>query len=309
MGFDENGEKDRILIVDDDPVCLKSLIGIFGHDHEVTVATTGREGVALAEQGHDLILMDLHLPDLSGFDALKMIKADDRLAATPVIFITANQDVATEESGITLGAVDFVTKPFSPAVLRARVKTHLDLKKKTDALQALAMQDGLTHVANRRRFDEVLEQEWRRARRERAPLSLLMVDIDHFKAVNDTYGHLIGDDTLRLVAEALAEHARRPGDLVARYGGEEFAVLLHKTDAAGAINVAENLRTAVAQAFQKPTDSRLPCGVTASLGCATAFPAGEQGPRILVQAADECLYKAKRNGRNRVEGVSLSDTE
>ncbi len=302
MGFDDTGRKARILIVDDDPVCLKGLIGVFGHDHEVTVATTGREGVALAEQGHDLILLDLNLPDMSGFSALKMIKADDQLAATPVIFITANQDTETEETGITLGAMDFVTKPFTPAVLRARVKTHLELKKKTDALKVLAMQDGLTHVANRRRFDEVLEQEWRRAQRENAPLSLLMVDIDHFKAVNDTHGHLVGDDTLRRVAETLAEHARRPGDLVARYGGEEFAVLLYKTDASGARKVAEDLRQAVAQAFREPTPPSLPRGLTISLGCATATPTGEEDPRALIHKADGYLYQAKQNGRNRVEG-------
>jgi diguanylate cyclase (GGDEF)-like protein len=305
MGSGDTGIKGKLLMVDDDPVCLKSLIKIFGQDHEVTVATTGREGLALAEEGHDLVLLDLHLPDMSGFNALEMMKADDSMAATPVIFITANQDAETEEIGITLGAVDFVTKPFSPAVLRARVRTHLDLKKKTDALKALAMQDGLTGVANRRRFDEVLAQEWRRAKRDRAPLSLLMIDIDHFKAVNDTHGHQTGDDTLRFVAGVLGKQIHRPADLLARYGGEEFVILLHNTDAAGAVDVAEKMRNAIERTFQEPDSRGLPRGVTISVGCATVVPAGEQEPRVLVRAADDCLYIAKRNGRNRVEGRSL----
>jgi len=119
--------KGKILIVDDDPLILKLLVALFGQDNDITVATSGHEGVLLSEQDHDVILLDLQLPDMSGFDVLKAIKAKERMVATPIIFLTANQDLEIEESGITLGAVDFVTKPFSPAVLRARVRTHLDL--------------------------------------------------------------------------------------------------------------------------------------------------------------------------------------
>ncbi len=159
------------------------------------------------------------MPDISGFDVIKMIKADDRVASIPVIFITSNHDVATEETGINLGAVDFVIKPFSPAVLRARVRAHLDLKRKTDLLEALAVQDGLTGLSNRRHFDEVLDREWMRAVRDAQPLSLIMADIDHFKSINDVYGHQVGDETLKLVARTMVEQVRRPGDMIARYGG------------------------------------------------------------------------------------------
>jgi len=164
------------------------------------------------------------------------------------------------------------------------------------------MVDGLTGVANRRRFDEAIDKEWRQFKREETPLSLLMIDIDRFKAINDTYGHQSGDDVLRLVACALSRNLSRSGDLLARYGGEEFAALLPKTELSAALQVAERLRQAVADAFAAPGDLNLPKGVTVSIGCAATAPNGMADMDSLVRMADNCLYRAKQNGRNRVEG-------
>ncbi len=188
--------------------------------------------------------------------------------------------------------------------LRRRGRSEAQLASANAELSRLASTDGLTHLANRRRFDEGLAQEWRRAAREETPLSLLLLDVDRFKRFNDQYGHQAGDDCLRAIAAAVGRPPCRPGDLIARYGGEEFAVLLPGTDAAGAGEVAERVRVAV-EALRRPHAGNAECGgiVTVSIGIGTALPsldAGAAGSEALVVASDQALYAAKRDGRNRV---------
>ncbi|MFE8031885.1 diguanylate cyclase [Thiohalocapsa marina] len=292
----------RLLLVDDDPTSLRLAASILDADYTLLVATAGRDALELAAEGPELILLDHHLPDIDGLEVCRRLKADPASAEIPVIFVTGNQDPVLEAAGLEAGAVDFVTKPYSAAVLRARVCTHVALKRKSDLLTALAQRDSLTGVANRRTFDQHLEKEWRLARRQQTPLSLVMIDADHFKAVNDTFGHPVGDQCLRGIAQCASAHLKRPADLLARYGGEEFVLLLPQTDAAGAAHLAEAIRSAIETRFARAADAhgegpRL----TASFGCATQTPSAQDTPETLLKLADRNLYQAKAGGRNRVE--------
>jgi diguanylate cyclase (GGDEF)-like protein len=198
--------------------------------------------------------------------------------------------------------VDYITKPIRAPIVKARVDTHVRLKRYRDKLERMSWIDGLTGLANRRRFDEALAREWERTRRDEAPLSVILMDVDHFKGFNDNYGHQAGDDCLQEVARALADTVSRPADLVARYGGEEFVCLLPGTDCAGAEQLAEGIRAAVADLGIRHEHSSAADHVTLSLGVACTVPDGERRPQELSQQADENLYTAKESGRNRVYG-------
>lgn len=296
--------KPVLLLIEDDPIILKALTQIFSGTYDVIFAATGEDGIALSSERPDLVLLDLNLPDMNGIDVCKRLLELDGLADMPVMFLTGDHDPITEERGINAGARDFVTKPFSAAVLRARVRTHIDLKRKTDQLKAMATRDGLTGVFNRRHFDTLLNDEWARMTRIRQPLSLLMADIDHFKNLNDSYGHQFGDDVLREVAQEIQNCIRRPGDHVGRYGGEEFGIILPSTDLSGARTVAETIRRHV-HALSFELSGQPAITVSISLGCASFVPSIATTPATLVTAADRLLYRAKENGRNRVEWQSL----
>ncbi|MDP3439897.1 MAG: diguanylate cyclase, partial [Azonexus sp.] len=240
-------ERPRLLVVDDQPINIQTLYQIFHADHEVFVATGGAQALAFCRDNPppDLILLDVVMPDMDGIEVCRRLNADPALADIPVIFITACSEPADETGALEAGGVDFIAKPVNPAVVRARVKTHLTLKAQADLLRSLVFVDGLTGVANRRRFDETLQIEWRRCRRSDAPLTLLMIDIDHFKRYNDHYGHQTGDACLQKIAATLKACLKRAHDLVARYGGEEFVAILPATDLPGAYAIAERMRKAV----------------------------------------------------------------
>jgi diguanylate cyclase (GGDEF)-like protein len=216
-----------------------------------------------------------------------------------VLFVTAKYQVEDEERGLTLGALDYIHKPISPPVIRARVRNHIALKRQTDALKNLSYTDGLTGVANRRHFDNMLDSALRRATRTAQPLSLLMLDVDHFKAFNDHYGHGHGDVCLQQIAQTMQAAISRPDDLLARYGGEEFVVLLPETDLTGACIVAETLRHAVAAALIDHAASPVCAHVTISIGVACTAPERRPDAGELLQRADQALYHAKLAGRNR----------
>jgi diguanylate cyclase (GGDEF)-like protein len=218
--------RDSVLIVDDEPVNIHVLAAALGDAYELRFATDAARALELAASTRtDLILVDVLMPGLDGFEMVRRLKADPATVAIPVIFVTAMHDQRDEEQGFALGAVDYITKPISPPIVRARVRTHLELKRQRDLLERRALCDGLTGIANRRRFDEELDRAWRSRERARSPLSLLLLDVDRFKQFNDHYGHGSGDDCLVRVAGALAHTFARTGELAARVGGEEFAVL------------------------------------------------------------------------------------
>jgi diguanylate cyclase (GGDEF)-like protein len=308
---------DSILLVDDDPGVIQLLGRILATAGDLRFATNGEDALRLAEESPpDLILLDAEMQGMSGYRVLDALKGRPEMADVPVIFVTGHAEPAFEVSAFEAGAADFIAKPFRAALVLARVTTQLRLKRMTDQLRVAAATDGLTGVANRRKFDAILEQEWQRSRRSADPLSLLLIDVDHFKRYNDRYGHPKGDQSLRSVAQALVNAVRRPADLVARCGGEEFGVLLPQTARAGAQNVAQRVLAAVKSLDIVHADSPTARHLTVSIGiasydensvCWVSNPAevryidDEQGlpctAADLVVTADRALYSAKRAGR------------
>lgn len=291
-----------VLLVDDTPANLDVLVEHLSKEHiDLMVATSGQEGLELAHQHlPDLILLDVMMPGMDGYTMCEQLKAESDLADIPVVFLTSRDNEHDVERGLSLGAVDYIVKPFSLPILKARVRNHLALKRRGDLLTQLACTDGLTRVANRRHFDQTLEQEWARAQRSSSEIALVMIDIDEFKPYNDHLGHTAGDACLRRIAQALKGALHRPGDLLARYGGEEFVALLPDTDLPSAALIAEQMRLSVSALLLPHPSARNPAHVSISLGVASTYPCNLQQPQDLLELADEHLYQAKRMGRNRV---------
>lgn len=303
MSETPRGERPRILVVDDQPTNIQTLYQILKGEYDVSMATDGSQAIGLCQRRQpDLVLLDVVMPGIDGFEVCKRLKADPATRDVPVIFVTARDGVEDETMGLAVGAVDFITKPVNPPVVLARVRTHIELKRQTDTLRAMAFNDGLTGVANRRWFDERLAVEWLRCRRNRMPVSLILLDIDHFKSYNDRYGHQAGDDCLRLVAASMKARLGRPADLLARYGGEEFVCLLPETPIDGARSKADDLGRGVLSLNIANADSPTSTVVTISCGVASAMPNGEGTAADLLQRADEMLYAAKHAGRNQSRG-------
>jgi len=295
-----------ILIVDDQAINIQALYRIFAPDHRVLMATSGAKALSVCKDDPpDLVLLDVVMPEMDGHEVCARLKKDEATRDIPVIFVTSHTDSEEETKGLALGAVDFIAKPVNPAVVRARVKTHLTLKVQSDLLRQMVFIDGLTGVANRRCFDERLSTEWRRAARSASPLALLMLDVDHFKRYNDRYGHQAGDECLRRVASAIKGALLRPGDLVARYGGEEFACILPATDFAGAMAMATVMEQRVRGLQIEHADSDVCPVVTLSVGVALGMPQPDSDPVGLLALADAQLYRAKHSGRGRACGAIL----
>jgi diguanylate cyclase (GGDEF)-like protein len=294
-----------ILVVDDEVLHLKLIASILEDDYEILSATNGMAALEIAAiKVPQLILLDVMMPGIDGYEVHKRLKADHRTCEIPVIFISGLGEVAAETKGLTLGAVDYITKPINREPLRARVKTQIALKVALDKLTQLAETDGLTGLANRSHFDKMLAYECAQHQRSGNELSLIMLDIDHFKAFNDTYGHVSGDQCLREIARAMAATISRVTDLVARYGGEEFVVLLPETPLKGATILAEKVRKCISN-LDLPHRGSSMGHVTASLGVVSGrFHTGSSIMDV-VQAADLELYAAKAGGRNRVNSRAI----
>jgi diguanylate cyclase (GGDEF)-like protein len=327
----------RILIVDDvldHLTMLEAMLRRDGHSN-IAQAQSARDAFKyLRLDGSngseivpiDLIMLDIRMPEIDGIEACRQIKASEAYRDVPVIMVSAQAEACFLQEAFDAGAMDFISKPIDRIELVSRVRSALALKQERDLrksrerellrlarqleeanrrLERLSSLDPLTGLANRRALDGFLEMEWRRARRDREPISAILIDVDHFKAYNDTYGHPAGDVCLRRVAEVLADAAHRPGDLVARYGGEEFAVVLSQTGVSGAHVVADMLRARV-EGLRIQHRNSVAGSVTISLGVATMVPANEGSFDSLLNAADSALYQAKREGRNRVMHAAVT---
>lgn len=291
----------KILIADDQPANIRVLYELFSEQCDVFMATNGTQTLKICQDElPDLVLLDVVMDDIDGHEVCRRLKADPLTSTIPIIFITAQSQVADEVIALGLGAVDFIIKPINAIIVRARVQTHLTLKLQGDLLRANAFLDGLTGVGNRRRFDEDLLASWRQCLRDKMPMSLILLDIDYFKRYNDRYGHQSGDSCLKRVAKALSESLRRPYDKVARYGGEEFACILPKTELEGAVGMAEAMLGRIRALGIEHLGSDVDRVVTTSLGVATLLPTLGNSPEALLAAADRQLYEAKRAGRARV---------
>ncbi|MBT8765992.1 diguanylate cyclase domain-containing protein [Metapseudomonas boanensis] len=289
-----------ILIIDDSVDTIRLLSSMLKDQGKILFATNGETGIRLAQmQQPTLILLDVEMAGMNGYEVCAALKTDPTTQDCAVIIVTANTGMEHEIAALEAGAVDFITKPFNPPVVRARVQTHLRLQQHTAMMRQLANRDGLTGLYNRRYLDEVLSLEFERHRRQQLPLALAIIDVDHFKAYNDHYGHPQGDVCLQSVATAISTVARRPGERVARYGGEEFAVILPHTDAAGAERYGRWLCQLVRDLQIPHQSSATAPTVTISVGLAAVVPPVEGSAQQLIAAADQALYLAKTAGRNR----------
>ena len=291
---------EKILIIDDSPVQANFLSSILEPDYEITVVNSAEEGLEQAKAGdYSLILLDVIMPGIDGFQLLKMLQEEVILRHTPVILITSLNDIQHEEQGLTLGAVDYITKPFHPAIVRARVHTHINLYQYRTQIEREATVDQLTGVANRRRHDEFSAAKWQEAIRLHVPFSICMFDIDKFKVYNDTFGHPAGDKVIAAVAKTAAARLRRKTDFFARYGGEEFVAFMVGEEADKAFEHLRAIRQAVEDLHiaHSPEVSQW---VTVSIGGVTAIPGTDSTYDTYLKVADTMLYDAKRFGRNQV---------
>ncbi|MEJ7807956.1 MAG: diguanylate cyclase [Telluria sp.] len=300
MSWNDIAQKGRILIVDDAMENIQILHQALQDEHDVLFAMNGAKALHIAQhQLPDLILLDAVMPDMDGYAVCAALRASAVTRDIPIIFVTALKSPEDETRALDAGAADFISKPVNAAVVRARVRTQLTVKRQSDALRELTLTDGLTGVSNRRAFDEKLQGEWRRCARAQVPMALILVDIDHFKLFNDHYGHQAGDACLRQVGAAMQRAAMRPQDMVARYGGEEFAILLPQEDVAGAEAVARKVLDEIAALAIFHERSTSGAYVTVSMGVAGLTPADKREAGQLVTMADALLYQAKAGGRNR----------
>lgn len=294
-------ERQKALVVDDSEANIQLLSEFLSPICSVFFAMNGEEAIRLADTLRpDIILLDVMMPGMDGYEVCRRIKANNDLKDIPIIFVTAMGSEDDEAKGLELGAIDYISKPISPAIVKARVKNHLELKRYRDLLERISLIDGLTGIPNRREFDMKLGEEWRRAIRNGELISLIMMDIDFFKNYNDHYGHLAGDDCLRKVAKALVSTMKRPGDMVARYGGEEFACILPDTDTQGALIVAEMLLNSVSDLKIPHATSTVADHITISIGFASKLPDPGTSHESLILEADTMLYNAKKHGRKRI---------
>jgi len=301
-------EKPTLLIVDDERLHINILNKMLKESYEIKVALNGRQAVdrAISFPQPDLILLDIQMPELDGFKVLSLLQKDTRTREIPVIFITAMDSEGDETKGLKLGAVDYITKPFSPAIVNARIKIHLKLLKQKCELQemhqqvlALSITDELTGIANRRRFNEFLKQEWTRSYRVESSIGLLMMDIDYFKLYNDHYGHSGGDKCLKNIAETLIREVIRSPDLLARYGGEEFVCVLPGVKLEELKKIAQKILDAIRTLAIAHEKSNIADIVTLSIGGTVMKPTvNNENFEELIKIADSLLYESKQKGRN-----------
>ena len=299
----------KILLVDDQVVNIKILHQLLQDDYDIYMARDGNQAIEMCKKVNpDLVLLDIEMPILNGFDVCAHLKNDPDTQEVAVIFVSGHFDEDKEVRGFQLGAVDFIHKPINPVITKARIKNQIRLKLNTDLLRTIALIDGLTGVANRRQFEQVLPVSWSQCAREKQPLTIILLDIDFFKHFNDTYGHTEGDVCLRLVAQKIHDTVNRPYDLVARFGGEEFICILPNTDLIGGTYVAQQIVDSIVSLKIPHINSPISAFVTISAGVSSVVPEYDMSSTTLIEEADKQLYIAKDRGRNRVLGSQIQAT-
>lgn len=291
---------EKILIVDDSPLQAAQLKSILDSEYDITVVHTAEDGLHQASaENYSLILLDVVMPGMDGFTLLKKLQEEIITKSVPVILITSLSDIQNEQHGLTLGAVDYITKPFHPLIVNARVHTHIKLYQYRKQIEQQSMTDPLTGIANRRRYELYSIAKWQEAIRLQVPISICMFDIDHFKAYNDTFGHPAGDKVIAEVANVLAHRLRRSTDFAARYGGEEFISIVLGGNARLVFNHMKKIRREI-EGLCIPHAPEVSKWVTISGGGVTATPKIGDDYSIYLKIADAMLYDAKKQGRNRI---------
>jgi diguanylate cyclase (GGDEF)-like protein len=290
-------KNNTLLIVDDTVVNLDILIDLL-EGYDVIDTTNGKDALKIVQDENiDLILLDIMMPSMDGYKVCQKLKENPKTKGIPVIFITAKTDEKSIEKAFDIGGADYITKPFKPKELLARVKRELHIQDLQNELKLLAATDPLTKLYNRRYFTQTAKHIFDLARREKKDLSLIMLDIDKFKNVNDTYGHDVGDMVIVALANQLIEYHRQ-SDIACRFGGEEFVILLPNTSLDNAVSLAQDIRLDVENLNIQTNNSQLK--FTISLGVSKVNFNDEINIEKALKRADDALYDAKRSGRNMV---------
>jgi len=289
-------EDDIILIVDDSVININILESILDK-YDVIVATDGETALSILEDEEvNLILLDIVMPDMDGYEVCKRVKNSEHTKNIPIIFTTSKTDEDSIEVAYDCGASDYVVKPFKPKELLARVRTQLKIQKMEKELRLLALIDSMTKLYNRRYLSRISEHMISLALRHKQDLSIIMIDIDNFKEINDNYGHQIGDDVIIELSNMLMIKQRK-SDVICRYGGEEFLILLPNTSLNNAEKIAENIRKNVENISIKLTSDKA-LKFTVSLGVSTVCIHNDKNIESSIKRADDALYYAKKNGKN-----------
>jgi diguanylate cyclase (GGDEF)-like protein len=293
-----NMNQDVTILIVDDEMPIRHLMSLllkgFG---TIEMAGSGKEALEKVNTiNPDLIILDVLMPEMNGYEVCQTIKGNGKTSSIPIVFLTANSSNEDEEYGLEIGAADFIRKPISPRIVSARVSNILNLQQATRKLELIASTDPLTGAFNRRHLDLVGMNELSRSKRYNSTFTILMLDIDHFKGVNDTYGHDIGDEAL-IETVAVIKKNIRGEDILFRLGGEEFAVMLPETTKLAAFDTAKRIRIAISEiVIQTPI---APLCFTLSIGIAENTPVDDDID-VILKRADEALYQAKSSGRNKV---------
>jgi diguanylate cyclase (GGDEF)-like protein len=296
METESNGS---VLIVDDEKSNITTLTHILGPCHKIIAAKNGRDAIDLAREFQpNVILLDIVMPEMDGYEVIAQLKNSTKTREIPVIFISGLSNAESEEKGLSLGASDYITKPFIPSIVKLRVRNQVLITEQIKMIKELSVTDMLTDLPNRRGFEHRFHLEWEHAKRNKSALSIFFIDIDNFKKYNDIHGHMHGDTALKAVASVISSSLNRSIDFVARWGGEEFVVLLPNTDSLGALKAAENVRRNVENAGIPAAGAV--SNVTISVGLYTAEPAQGGSAQDFLNNADKALYNAKNSGRNKV---------
>lgn len=297
-------ERNSILIVDDEKANIMTLTRILSPEYKIHAAKNGAQAITTAKRyTPDVILLDIVMPDMDGYEILTVLKDTEETREIPVIFISGLRSTEDEEKGLSLGAADYISKPFSPAIVKLRVRNQIQMHSQISMIRNLSMMDHLTGIPNRRNFESRLDLEWNRAIRTKSHLSILVIDLDNFKSLNDVYGHLQGDMALKATADIMKASLKRSVDFIARWGGEEFAAILPDTDLEGAFEIAESMRNSI----EKHEIPYAEAGggvikITASIGINAIKPEHDGILENFLSKADEKLYEAKKSGKNKVCG-------
>ena len=290
---------DKTILVIDDTISNLDIVNNFLIDYDVIAIDNGADAInIISSEKINLILLDIMMPDMDGYEVCKLLKSNKNTKDIPIIFLSSKADEDSIEMAYDIGGIDYVTKPFKPKELLAKVRRELYLQDLQEELKLLASTDPMTKLYNRRYFMEISKSILDLAKRNKRCSAIIMLDIDKFKNINDTYGHNIGDDAIILLSQTLQKFTRK-SDVVSRWGGEEFVMLLSNTDFEGALVIAEKLRVTVEnQVLVLEENQELK--FTISIGVSAVDTQNDLNIEAAINRADEALYEAKESGRNKV---------
>ena len=294
--------KQSVLIIEDSPLVVKMLRNILKGDYEIFSELSGAAGYKTAvDQKPDIILLDVIMSGMDGYEVCKKLKKNSLTKNIPVIFISSLDEMEDERKGLEIGAIDYITKPFNEPIVKIRVKNHLELKRNRDILSELSSLDGLTGLYNRRYFDKAVEQEWQKSKLNNTPFSIMLMDIDYFKIYNDSYGHLEGDECLKMIAQRIKTCVNSKSTVAARFGGEEFVCLMINYGLESALELSNNILKCIHELKIPFPLSKTSEIVTISIGLGLIYPKETSLLTDFYKNVDDLLYKAKRNGRNQIQ--------